>query len=521
MKIIKEDNISTVIIFSSMFIISMLVIFISYFFISKQYDILDREIKDTRENFIDLQKKEIKREVDSVVEYIKYKKSLKDYNEKKLKKEVKSWVGNIKFGDDKNNYIFIYKIVNYNGGKNFAKMLLNPNRKDLEGKFISDDYKDEDGKEFRKIFLEDIRNKGYSFVTYMYKKPNSFNIRPKISYFKLYKDWDWVIAAGTYLDNIDTSIEQKKEDLKRKMTLDITSSIIIFLFFSLIANIFAIILGKQIDKFFKEYNKEILEKTGELKELNNTLEIRVKEEVQKRAEQERLLIEKSKFIALGEMISNIAHQWRQPLSELSAIILNIKFRYMMKKLDLETMSQKSKDAEKLLDYMSNTIDDFRNFFMPDKSKKKFNIKESIKDVLNIIGKTLQNQHIHLTITFDEDIKVLGYKNEFEQVVLNILSNAKDALIENSIKNPTIKISVSKEMDWAKIYIDDNGNGIKIEPIEKIFEPYVSTKEESNGTGIGLYMSKIIIEKNMQGKIVAINRAEGARFTIRLPIIKNR
>ncbi len=514
-KIIKEDNISTVIIFSSMFIISMLVVFISYFFISKQYDILDREIRDTRENFIDLQKREIKREVDSVVEYIRYKKSLKDYNETKLKTEVKNWVSNIKFGDDKNNYIFIYKILNFNGGKKFAKMLLNPNRKDLEGKFISDDYKDEDGKEFRKIFLQDIRKKGYSFVTYMYKKPNSFNIRPKISYFKLYKDWDWVIAAGTYLDNIDTNIAQKKEDLKRKMTLDITSSIIIFLFFSLIANIFAIILGKQIDKFFKEYNHKILNKTKELEELNNTLEIRVKEEVQKRAEQERLLIEKSKFIALGEMISNIAHQWRQPLSELSAIILNIKFRYMMKKLDDKTMSQKSKDAEKLLDYMSNTIDDFRNFFMPDKSKKRFNIKDSIDDVLNIIGKTLQNQQIELNIDIEKNIKVMGYKNEFEQVILNILSNAKDTLLENKIPNPSINISVREKNKWAIISIDDNGGGIKISPIGKIFEPYVSTKEESNGTGIGLYMSKIIIEKNMQGKITAKNRANGASFTISL------
>ncbi len=517
MKIIKEDNISTVIIFSSMLIISMLVISISYFFISRQYGILDREIKDTRENFIDLQKREIKREVDSVVEYIKYKKSLKNYNEKKLKNEVKKWVQYIKFGDDKNNYIFIYKIINYQGGKKFAKMLLNPNRKDLEGKFISDDYKDEDGKEFRKIFLKDIRKKGYSFVTYMYKKPNSFSIRPKISYFKLYKDWDWVIAAGTYLDNIDANIAKKKEALKRKMTLDITSSIIIFLFFSLIANIFAIVLGKQIDKFFKEYNKEILGKTSELEYLNSTLEIRVKQEVQKRAEQERLLIEKSKFIALGEMVSNIAHQWRQPLSELSAIILNIKFRYMMNKLDTQTMSQKSKDAEKLLDYMSNTIDDFRNFFMPDKSKKKFNIKKSIYDVLNIIGKTLHNQQIDLTIDINEKIEILGYKNEFEQVILNILSNSKDILIENKIENPVINISTDTDKKQVKIYIDDNGGGIKIKPIDKIFEPYISTKEESNGTGIGLYMSKIIIEKNMQGKITAQNREKGARFIITLCI----
>ena len=514
---IEENNISSVIIFSSMLIISMLVFFISYFFISKQHDILNREIKNTKENFIEAKKKEIQREVDWVIEYIRYKRSLKKYNETKLKAEVKAWVKNIKFGNDKANYIFIYKILNYKGGKKFAKMLVNPNRTDLQGKFISDDYKDENGKEFRKIFLSDIRKKGYSFVRYMYKKPDSFQIRPKISYFKVYKEWNWVIAAGTYLDNIDANIEQKKDDLKRKTTLDITSSIIIFLFFSLVANIFAIILGKNIDKFFKEYNKEIQEKRLELENLNKTLEKRVLQEVHKRAEQERILIEKSKFIALGEMISNIAHQWRQPLSELSAIMLNIKFRYAMKKLDNEIISQKSKEAEKLLEYMSNTIDDFRNFFKPDKNKKYFSLKRSFDEVLNIIGKTIQNHNIDLSIKIDEDIKILGYKNEFEQVILNILSNAKDTLISTNTKNPYIHISVKKSLDRVKIYIDDNGGGIKLEPIEKIFEPYVSTKEESNGTGIGLYMSKIIIEKNMQGKIIAYNTKAGASFIIVLHV----
>ncbi|MCF6173184.1 MAG: cache domain-containing protein, partial [Campylobacteraceae bacterium] len=321
MKIIKKDNISTVIIISSMIIISSLVLFTSYFFISNQYDMFNREIKDMKNTFIESQKREIKREVDSVFEYIKYKKSLQNYSKMKLQSEILALIQHIRFGENSNNYIFAYKILNYNGGKKFAKMLINPNRRDLVGKYISDDYKDKNGKEFRKIFLKDIKKQGYSFVSYLYQKPNSYTIRPKISYFKLYKEWDWVIAAGTYLDDINAKIAQKKDDIKKKMYVDITSSILIFLLFSLFANILAIILGKQIDKFFKEYNTKILEKTNELESLNKTLENRVFQEVQKRAEQERLLIEKSKFIALGEMISNIAHQWRQPLSGLSAIIM--------------------------------------------------------------------------------------------------------------------------------------------------------------------------------------------------------
>jgi len=473
----------------------------------------NREIADIKKTFVQSQKREIKREVNWVIEYIKFKTHSKKYNKTKLQNEIKELIKNIKFGENKSNYMFAYKILNYNGGKRFAKMLINPNRQDLVGKYINDDYKDKNGKEFRKIFLKDIKKQGYSFVTYLYQKPNSFEIRPKVSYFRLYKDWNWVIAAGTYLDNIDAKIAQKKEDLKKKMTLDITSSIIIFLLFSFLANIFAIVLGKQIEKFFKEYNTEILNKTNELEILNSTLEKRVIQEVAKRAEQERLLIEKSKFIALGEMISNIAHQWRQPLSELSAIIMNIKFRYMLGKLDEEMISEKSKDAEKLVNYMSNTIDDFRDFFKPDKEKKDFNIKKSLKDILGIIGKTIKNKHIELQLDIKDDTQIHGYENEFKQVILNILTNAKDILIETKRDKPYIRISTKKEKSRYRICIDDNGGGIQIKPIEKIFEPYVSTKGDANGTGIGLYMSKIIIEKNMNGRLSVRNTKFGAKFTI--------
>jgi len=518
LKIFKEDNISTVIILSSMFIISSLVIVISYFFISKQYAILGREIKDMKTAFVNAKKNEIQREVDSVIEYIKYRRSSShSLSEKMLKQDTLDLIKHIKFGEDKSNYIFVYEVLDYKGGDRFAKMLVNPNRQDLIQKFISTNYQDANGKTFRKIFLRDIKKQGFSFVHYMYKKPGSLKIRPKVSYFKLYKDWNWVVAAGTYLDNIDTKIAQKKANLKRKMSLDITSSIAIFLFFSLIANILAIVLGKQIDRFFKQYNQEIKEKTVELEQLNKTLELRVEKEVVKRAEQERLLIEKSKFIALGEMISNIAHQWRQPLSELSAIIMNIKFRYIMGKMNEKIMNEKSKDAEVLLDYMSNTIDDFRNFFSPQRDKKHFGIKNSLENVLKIIGKTIKDQKIEIHINLKEDSQILGYQNEFEQALLNILSNAKDTLGELGNLEKTIEITISREDNQALINIDDNGRGIKTMPIEKIFEPYFSTKWNANGTGIGLYMSKMIIEKNMRGKLLATNRDIGARFTILVPI----
>lgn len=519
MKLIKESNISNVIIFSSMFIITTLMVFNGYYFITKQYDILERGIEESKAAFVESQKKSIQREVDSIIDMIKFKHSFLEHlysseYEELYKEELKSWIRSIRFGINDENYIFIYEVEDFDGGEQFAKMLVNANRPDLEGKYISSNYKDTDGKQFRKIFLEQIRDKGYGFVDYMYKKPESSDIRPKVSYFRLYKNWNWIIAAGAYLDNIDAQIEQDKISLKRTVQLEITSAIIIFLFFSLVANAFAIFLGKQIERFFKDYHTQVQNKTQELQELNKTLENRVALQLQKSREQEQLLIQKSKFIALGEMISNIAHQWRQPLSELSAIIMTVKLRFSLDKLDEESMEKKYLQAETLLEYMSKTIDDFRDFFSPKKEKKHFPIKSAIDAVINIIGSSAKDKNISLNINVDESEMIFGQKNEFEQVLLNIITNAKQLLIINKIRNPKIEIFLNTDKKYVYLYIRDNAGGIQSEPIEKIFEPYFTTKEESGGTGIGLYMSKLIIEKNMGGILSVKNVENGAMFIMR-------
>lgn len=517
MKIIKESNVSNIIIFSTIFIISSLMLFNGYFFITKQYEILQGQIEDSKRTFIETQRNMLKREVDSLIDYITFKKSLLplDASQEELKKEVFAWIRHVRFGNDLNNYIFVYEVDNFEGGENFAKMLINPNRPDLEGDYISDSYTDDNGKAFRKIFLQDIHERGYSFVDYMYKKPESQTIRPKVSYFKLYKEWNLIIAAGAYLDDIDKEIELAKEQFKYKLKMEATSAILIFLLFSFIANTFAVVLGKRIEKFLNSYNAQVKQKTLELENLNKTLESRVQAEIEKNREHEQLLIQKSKFIALGEMISNIAHQWRQPLSQLSALMMTLKLKYKMDKLDKNAMENKCVEAENIVEYMSHTIDDFRNFFMPNKDKKEFSIKESIDEVLSIIGKSITNQHIKIEIDILRDEKIIGYKSEYEQVILNLLSNAKDAIIATRDNDGKIIIKLRRYDAILRLSIQDNGGGIKIEPIEKIFEPYVSTKEESEGTGIGLYMSKLIIEKSMKGKLEAENFEDGAIFVIEL------
>lgn len=494
-----------------------LMIFNGYYFITKQYAILDRDIKESQANFVLAQKKIIQREVDSLIELINFKiRTNPQKNTQLLQKELSQWIHSIRFGKEKENYIFVYLLENPHGGDNFAKMLINPNRPDIEGKYISDSYTDPEGKQFRKIFIKEISLKGSSFVQYTYKKPGENDFRPKISYFRLYPKWHWIIAAGAYLDDIDVQINQKKESLIRTVQIEITSAIIIFLFFSLIANAFAIFLGKRIEIYLKEYNKKIKQKTDELEILNKTLEQRVHEQVINAREQEQMLIQKSKFIALGEMISNIAHQWRQPLSELSSIMMTIKLRYTMGKLDENLMQEKTIQAEHILNYMSKTIDDFRNFFMPKKEKKEFYISDAINAVMNIIGSSAKSRAISINIDIQNNEKIVGFKNEFEQALLNIITNAKQILKQNpDILGPYITITLKSENDFILLSIEDNGGGIKVTPIDKIFEPYVTTKEDSGGTGIGLYMTKLIIEKSMGGILHVENTKKGAKFEIRL------
>lgn len=519
LQIIKESNISHIIIISTIFIISSVMFFNGYFFIAKQYEILDAQIEESKQNFIYNQRTILKREVDSIIEYISFKKIYRPVmdpsDEEALKAEVYEWIRTIRFGKDLSNYLFVYEIKNFEGGDTFAKMLINPNRPDLEGQYISDAYTDENGKAFRKIFLQEIHEKGFSFVDYIYKKPETNELRPKVSYFKLYEPWGLIIAAGAYLDEIDAQIEASKANFKHRVKLEATSAVIIFLIFTLIANSFALVLGKRIEKFLNSYNAQVKQKTEELKNLNKTLESRVQEEILKNREQEQLLIQKSKFIALGEMISNIAHQWRQPLSQLSALLMTLKLKHRMDKLDKPAMELKCAEAETIVEYMSHTIDDFRNFFLPNKDKKEFSIQESVEEVLRIVGKSITNQNITIDVHIPKDYKIVGYKSEYEQVILNLLSNAKDAIITSKQEHGKISITLKILSKFSRLSIQDNGGGIAIQPIEKIFEPYVTTKEQNEGTGIGLYMAKLIIEKSMKGKLEAQNKKDGAIFTIEI------
>ena len=495
---------------------SSMIFAISYFYVNNTYDNFEIEMDKFVKEYYQEKKKTLKKEIHTVIDILNYNIAKSNLSDEELKQDAIKLLNNINFEENKSNYFFAYEVINMQGGDDFAILVVNPNRPDLVGKLISTNYEDTDGKKFREDFMKDVRKTGESYTLYAYKKPNSNESKYKLSYFKYYEKFNWIIAVGIYTDDIENEIEIKREDLKQRIKKQIVQNVVLFLMFLSIAILISIAISQKIDDILKNYEEKVRKNANELESLNQSLEEKVKIEIEKNREKEQLLVQKSKFIALGEMISNIAHQWRQPLSELSSILMFIKFKFDLNTLDSQTMDKKSKEATQVLEYMSHTIDDFRNFFMPKKDKEEFYLNKVINSIMTIVSTGLKNNNINVEINIDDNITLKTYLNEYQQVILNILKNAKDVLIEKNIENPLIKIGTKIDETHIILTIEDNGGGVFVEPLNKIFEPYFTTKSKSDGTGIGLYMSKIIVEKNMQGILKVKNTNLGAKFYICIP-----
>lgn len=279
--------------------------------------------------------------------------------------------------------------------------------------------------------------------------------------------------------------------------------------------ILQVIIGTSILILFISY-VYIREKKlkNKIEDLNKNLEKKVFLEVEKNKQKERLMLHQSRFAQMGEMLSMIAHQWRQPLNNLSVLNQTVILKYKLNKLDKEVIESFKKNSKIQIEQMSQTIDDFSNFFKPDKEKVDFVINDSVKQSVDILNAILEKHTIKVKIHEEEQLNVTSYKNEFNQAILNILNNAKDALIENNIENKQIDINLKKEKNTFVISVIDNAGGIPQNIIDRIFDPYFSTKDEKNGTGLGLYMTKIIIEEHIKAKInVDISKKGFTKFDI--------
>ncbi len=261
------------------------------------------------------------------------------------------------------------------------------------------------------------------------------------------------------------------------------------------------------------HNKEKEKAYEELKE-------QMEEEIKSHQKKTNMLFHQSRLASMGEMISNIAHQWRQPLNTISLVLQNLKLGYALNNLDKQKFDNSMEQIDGSLKYMSETITTFRNYYKTNQEAETFSSKEVIDEAVSVVGNSLEDLGIKTIIDTQINEQIHGYKNELTQVIVNILGNAKEIFEKRNTANPKIIIKTSKpEDEKLLISIEDNGAGISEDIINQIFDPYFTTKHKDQGTGLGLYMSKIIIKDKFKGELKAINIDNGVRFDIELNIHK--
>jgi C4-dicarboxylate-specific signal transduction histidine kinase len=272
------------------------------------------------------------------------------------------------------------------------------------------------------------------------------------------------------------------------------------------------------------YSYMIIRREKELLDSNQILEQRVAQEVEKSLKQERTLIQQNKTATMGEMMSAIVHQWKQPLNIMSIANSSLQLDMMMDNINKENLQKQTDNIEKQIDHMNNTMNDFRSFFKPSQ-KSEFTIKQVVDDVIHLIGAIYKSNGVNIIANVDYDCKTSGYQSELSQVFINVLNNARDVIKDKDPDIKNISIEAFRKDDKIIIKIKDFAGGIPENIIQKIFEPYFTTKPDDKGTGIGLDMSKVIVEK-VGGRIYAINenheldgkQYKGATFIIELEAV---
>ncbi len=261
--------------------------------------------------------------------------------------------------------------------------------------------------------------------------------------------------------------------------------------------------------FLEKIEKDALE----FEVLNKKLKENIIEEREQREEQEQMLLRQSRMASMGEMLDSIAHQWRQPLMHINSILMNMDNALETKKSRKDYLGKKIDEVAILTTHMSQTIEDFRGLFQFEKEHTKFNLENVINDVLALMKNGFNN--IDIDYDAQPSLTIFAYRSELIQVIIILLSNALEALNKSDIDNKRIKIETYESKNGVEISIVDNAGGIPPENIAVIFDPYFTTKAQSGGTGLGLYIAKIIVEHKMLGKIIASNTTTGAKFTIKL------
>ena len=435
---------------------------------------------------------------------ITYNKIFKPYNwyvgtgeyvdefEENLKEKILSYINIITYS--RNGYVFV---THYDGRylAHVKREYIGLNRINL---------RDKNGYEITKGIIKTAKQ-GEGFISYIGTiKPETKKPGSKTTFVKGFQDWKWAIATGFYTDELEKElsfIEQKakRENQEKVLEILIVTSLLTILFIGA-----SVYLSKVLEFRFIKHKREMLK------------------QIEKNRKKDTMLSQQSKMAAMGEMIQNIAHQWRQPLAAITTVSTGIKFKQEYDILEKDEISNAMDTINTTSQYLSQTIEDFREFFNPDRKVTYFNLSDVFEKTLKLLETQLKHKDIEI-ISNTCDVSIFGYKNELMQVFINLINNSRDEFEKNEQKNRLIFIDVSQSEDKVFIKIKDNAGGIKKEIISKVFDSYFTTKDEEKGTGIGLYMSREIIEKHMHGHIKVVNdeyiyeneNHKGALFEIEL------
>ena len=391
------------------------------------------------------------------------------------KEKILSFISSIRY--DKNDYVFI---IDKEGVylSHYEKSYIGLNRIEL---------KDPNGFMITKEIIQTANDGNAGYLEYIGTiKPQTKLPSKKITYVKGFKDWNWTIASGFYTDELEKQILEKQNEIKERYTKNLIELLFISLFMTVVFSFISFYISKRLEKRFYRYKSK------------------VNEQMIKNRKKDSMIAQQSKMAAMGEMIENIAHQWRQPLSTISTISSAIKLQYEYSDIDKNEVIKSMETIFNTTQYLSETIDDFRNFLNSKNDMEDFALKNVFEKVFALVELQLHSKNIEIIKNID-DSTIFGSKNEFMQVIINIINNSKDEFEKSSSKHKYIFIDVKKSKNKVLVKIKDNAGGIKTQDIDKIFEPYFTTKDELKGTGIGLYMSKQIIEKHMDGKIDVSNQ----------------
>ena len=414
--------------------------------------------------------------------------------EDEVKKEILSYINSIRYS--KNGYIFVVdKEGNYLA--HIAKDYIGLNRIDL---------KDPNGFMITKEIIN-LANVGEGFLKYVGTiKPETKLPAEKISYVKGFKDWQWAIATGFYTDELEKQIIDKEKEFRDNYMHNLVNLFVVSTVLSIIFLFISFYISKKLERRFFKYRQQVLS------------------HIKKDRQRDSMMAQQAKMAAMGEMLENIAHQWRQPLSAISTIATGVKIQYEYETIEKQQIMKSMDSISSTTKYLSQTIDDFRDYFNPNKEAGYFNLEDIFKKSFDLLEIELNLKNIKIIKNL-QTVYIYGFQNEFLQVIINILNNSKDEFIKLEQNKKYIFIDLKQENSKAIITIKDNAGGIDEKIINKVFEPYFSTKFASKGTGIGLYMSKQIVEKHMNGKIEVLNETydfesqshTGACFEIVFPL----